>query len=62
MILEIVTKVYDQIITDKHIGYRVTNSQNDEVTFVPKNVNNSDYQAIQEWVAIDGNNITDPGE
>ena len=62
MILEIVTKVYDQIITDKHIGYRVTNSQNDKVTFVPKNVNNSDYQAIQEWAAIEGNNITDPGE
>ena len=62
MILEIVTKVYDQIITDKHIGYRVTNSQNDEVTFVPKNVNNSDYQRIQEWDAIDGNNIVEPGE
>jgi len=62
MILEIVTKVYDQIITDKHIGYRVTNSQNDEVTFVPKNVNNSDYQKIQEWDAIDGNNIVEPGE
>jgi len=62
MKLEIVTKVYDQIITDKHIGYRVTNSVNDEVTFVPKNVNNSDYQAIQEWAAIDGNNIVEPGE
>ena len=29
---------------------------------VPLDEANTDYQAIQEWAAIDGNNITDPGE
>jgi patatin-like phospholipase/acyl hydrolase len=59
MILETVTKVYDQIDSSVFIGYHVTNSQNDQVTFVPNNEANSDYQAIQEWAAIEGNTITD---
>jgi len=60
MILEIVTKVYEEEF-NHFIGYRVTNSQNDRVTFVPHNEANTDYQAIQEWAAIDGNNIIDNG-
>jgi len=31
------------------------------VSSVPHNEANRHYQAIQEWAAIDGNNITDPG-
>ena len=61
MILETVTKVYDQLDNSKFIGYRVTNSQNNQIVFVPNSETNTDYQAIQEWAAIDGNNITDPG-
>jgi|TARA_R110002020_G_scaffold96544_1_gene231093 hypothetical protein len=30
------------------------------VKTVPLDPTNRDYQKIQEWVAIDGNNITDP--
>jgi hypothetical protein len=60
MILQTVTKVYDQLISDKVVGYRVTNSQNDEVTFVPLNEANTDYQAIQEWIA-DGGTVIDNG-
>jgi hypothetical protein len=45
MILETVTKIYEEEF-NRFIGYRVTNSQNNQVTFVPNNVNNSDYQAI----------------
>jgi hypothetical protein len=60
MILQTVTKVYDQLISDKVVGYRVTNSQNDEVTFVPLDEANSDYQAIQEWIA-DGGTVIDNG-
>ena len=30
------------------------------VSYVPLDPTNRDYQKIQEWVAIDGNNITDP--
>jgi hypothetical protein len=60
MIIETVTKIYEEEF-NRFIGYRVTNSQNDQVTFVPNNEANTDYQAIQEWAAIDGNNIIDPG-
>jgi len=60
MILETVTKVYEEEF-NRFIGYRVTNSQNNQVTFVPNNEANSDYQAIQEWAKIEGNNIIDPG-
>ena len=28
--------------------------------YVPEDTNNRHYQAIQEWAAIDGNNIADP--
>ena len=28
-------------------------------TFVPNDVNNTDYQTVQEWAAIDGNTIAD---
>ena len=34
---------------------------NEKIVFVPSDPNNTDYQAIQEWAAIDGNNIIDPG-
>lgn len=34
---------------------------NNEIKWVPNNLENTDYQAIQEWAAIDGNNIIDPG-
>jgi len=40
--------------------YKVTYS-NDVVSFVPHNEANTDYQAIQEWAKIEGNNIIDPG-
>ncbi len=33
----------------------------DKVCFVPLAEDNTDYQAIQEWAAIDGNNIIDNG-
>jgi hypothetical protein len=40
-------------------GYRMTK---DNITsLVPLDEANTDYRAIQEWAAIDGNNITDPG-
>jgi hypothetical protein len=59
MILEIVTKVYEEEF-NHFIGYRVTNSKNDQVTFVPNDEANTDYQAIQEWIA-EGNEVIDNG-
>ena len=60
MILKTVIKVYEEEF-NRFIGYRVTNSKNNQVTFVPNNEANTDYQAIQEWAKIEGNNIIDPG-
>ena len=31
----------------------------DVVYFVPINIENIDYQSVQEWAAIDGNTIAD---
>ena len=60
MILETVTKIYEEEFNN-FIGYRITNSQNDQVTFVPNNEANTDYQAIQTWIA-DGGTVIDNGE
>ena len=40
--------------------FKVTTTNN-EVKFVPNKPANTDYQEIQEWAAIEGNNIIDPG-
>ena len=61
MIIETVTKVYDQLDNSKFIGYRITKLNNTEIVFVPNVETNSDYKEIQEWAAIDGNNIIDNG-
>ena len=58
MIIETVKKVNDQLDKTVLIGYSVTNSQNDEVVFVPNIPSNSDFQAIQEWIA-EGNTVKD---
>ena len=41
-------------------SYKVT-YDNSKISFVPLAEDNTDYQAIQEWAAIDGNNIIDNG-
>ena len=40
--------------------YRVT-FENGKISNVPLDEANTDYQAIQEWAAIEGNNIIDLG-
>ena len=60
MILETITKVYDQLDNSKFIGYRVTNSQNNQIVFVPNSETNTDYQAIQTWIA-EGGTVIDNG-
>ena len=61
MILETVTKLYDQLDSSKFVGYRVTNLQNNQIVFVPNVETNTDYQAIQEWIA-DGGTVIDNGK
>jgi hypothetical protein len=40
-------------------GYRMT--KHNIISLVPLDEANTDYQAIQEWVAIEGNEIIDNG-
>ena len=53
-----VTKIYDQ---NNNFVYQITYVDLEIIKSVPHNEANTDYQAIQEWAAIEGNNIIDPG-
>ena len=54
-----VTKKYDSF-TNNFVSYEIVYNSGLLAT-VPLDTANSDYQAIQEWAAIDGNNIIDNG-
>ena len=58
--IDTVTKTYD-MIDNTFCGYRVTYQNSNKIKLVPLDEANKDYQAIQEWAAIEGNNIIDPG-
>jgi hypothetical protein len=53
-----VEKTYD-IDINKFVNYKVTYSNN-EIWYVPLDESNTDYQAIQEWIA-DGGTVIDNG-
>jgi hypothetical protein len=56
--IETVKKIYN-FLNEEHSSYEMIK---DGVTsFVPLDEANTDYQAIQEWAAIEGNNIIDNG-
>lgn len=52
-----VEKIYDPILKEFEC-YKMT--KNNKVYFVPHNEANTDYQAIQEWIA-QGNQVIDNG-
>ena len=54
-----VEKKYDSITNNFNI-YKITYDDG-TISFVPLDEANTDYQAIQEWAAIEGNNIIDNG-
>jgi hypothetical protein len=58
--IDTIEKTYD-MIDNTFCGYRITYQNSNRVKLVPLDEANADYQAIQEWVAIEGNNIIDPG-
>jgi hypothetical protein len=58
--IDTITKIYDEL-TNTFDCYKVTYINSNIVKSVPLDPANSDYQAIQEWAAIEGNNIIDPG-
>ena len=57
--IDTITKNYDQ--NNEFCGYQVTYVNSNMISSVPLDTANTDYQAIQEWAAIDGNNIIDNG-
>ena len=58
MIINTVTKNY---VDEIFVSYQVTYVNSDKEKSVPLDEANTDYQAIQEWANIEGNNIIDPG-
>jgi len=60
--IKTVTLIYDSLSTSQQPDcYKVELLNNTDSIFVPLDEANTDYQAIQEWAAIEGNNIIDPG-
>ena len=57
--IKTVEKKYS-LIKPSYFNFKVTN-QDGTILWVPNDEANKDYQEIQEWAAIDGNNIIDPG-
>ncbi len=60
MIINTVEKIYETIPTVEHNGYRVTYVNSNKVKLVPLAEDNTDYQAIQKWIA-DGGTVIDNG-
>lgn len=56
--IDTVTKYY---FNGVHGGFTVTYVDSNIQLSVPLDEANTDYQAIQEWAKIEGNNIIDPG-
>ena len=59
IMINTVEKQYDSITNNFNI-YKITYVDG-TISFVPLDEANTDYQAIQEWAAIEGNNIIDNG-
>jgi len=57
----IVKKIYSKI-TGEFSNYQVTYENSNIETFVPLDESNTDYQAIQEWIADGGTVIDNPPE
>ena len=56
-----VEKLYSTVpVVEFSNTYKVT-YLNSTIKFIPLDEANTDYQAIQEWVAIEGNEIIDNG-
>ena len=56
--IDTITKNY---LDGEFVSYQVTYVNSNIVSSVPQAEDNTDYQAIQEWAEIEGNNIIDNG-
>ena len=59
MNIKTVKKIKNDITNVESEDYLELIDANNKVFCVPKSTDNTDYQAIQEWVKIDGNTIAD---
>jgi len=59
--IETVTKNYD-VIDNTFCSYQVTYVNSNRIKSVPLDEANSDYQAIQEWIAAGNTVIDNPPE
>ena len=57
--IDTVTKRY---IDNEFVSYRVTYTNSNLISSVPLDEANTDYQAIQEWIADGGTVIDNPPE
>jgi len=57
MTIDTVTKNYNE--KNELCSYQVTYAGTNKTKSVPIDTENTDYQKVQEWAAIDGNNIID---
>ena len=55
--IDTVEKIYQNEV----FSYYKLTKTNGKIYQVPLDEANTDYQAIQEWAKIEGNNIIDPG-
>ena len=55
--IDTVTKNY---FNEEFVGYKITYQNSNKIKLVPLVEDNSDYQAIQEWIA-EGNEVIDNG-
>ena len=56
-----VEKLYT-ITTNEFVNYKVSFTNSDLISFVPLDEANTDYQAIQQWIADGGTVIDNPPE
>jgi len=61
MIINTVEKKYVTVPEVRHSSYKITYVESNRTRIVPLDPDNTDYQNIQEWAKIEGNNIIDPG-
>ena len=61
MNIDTVTKLYSGM-NNEHTGYKVTYVNSNQISLVPLDTENSDYQTIQQWIADGGTVIDNPPE
>ena len=57
--IDTVTKIYGGM-NNEHNGYKITYVNSNKILLVPLDTANTDYQAIQKWIA-DGGTVIDNG-